>query len=53
MFDEYFLLTMTEVEREAWIAFSSIVTKFLGNNKDPGHVNCCKYAREIEKSWGA
>jgi hypothetical protein len=26
---------MTEVEREAWIAFKSVVTKFLGNNKGP------------------
>jgi hypothetical protein len=38
MFDEDFLLTMTEVEREAWIAFKSVVTKFLGNNKDPDYV---------------
>jgi hypothetical protein len=38
MFDEDFLLTMTEVERVAWIAFSSVVTKFLGNNKDPDYV---------------
>jgi hypothetical protein len=35
MFDEDFLLTMTEVEREAWIAFKNVVSKFLGNNKDP------------------
>jgi hypothetical protein len=35
MFDEDFLLTMTKVEIEAWIAFRSVVTKFLGNNKDP------------------
>jgi hypothetical protein len=37
-FDEDFLLTMTEVETEAWIAFRSVVTKFLGNNKDPDNV---------------
>jgi hypothetical protein len=29
---------MTEVEREAWIAFRSVITKFLGNNKDPDYV---------------
>jgi hypothetical protein len=29
---------MTEVEREAWIAFKSVVTKFLRNNKDPDYV---------------
>jgi hypothetical protein len=37
MFDEDFLLTMTEVEREAWIAFKSVI-KFLGNNKDPDYL---------------
>jgi hypothetical protein len=36
MFDEDVLLTMTEVEVE--IAFNSVVTNFLGNNKDPGYV---------------
>jgi hypothetical protein len=34
MFDEDFPLTVTEVEREAWIDFRSVVTKFIGNNKD-------------------
>jgi hypothetical protein len=38
MFDEDFLLTMTEVEREDWTAFKRVVTKFLGNNKDPDYV---------------
>jgi hypothetical protein len=38
MFEEDFLLTMAEVEREAYIAFKSVVTKFLGNNKDPDYV---------------
>jgi hypothetical protein len=38
MFDKDFLLTMTEVEREAWIAFKSVVTKFLGSNKDPDYL---------------
>jgi hypothetical protein len=38
MFDEDVLLTMTEVERGAWIAFKSVVTKFLGNNKEPDYV---------------
>jgi hypothetical protein len=33
VFDEDFFLTMTEVEREAWIAFKSVVTKLLGNKK--------------------
>jgi hypothetical protein len=38
MFDEDFLLTMPEVEREAWIALKSVVTKSLGNNKDPDYL---------------
>jgi hypothetical protein len=38
MFNEYLLLTMTEVEREAWIAFKSVVSKFLGNNNDPDYI---------------
>jgi hypothetical protein len=38
MFDEGFPFTMTEVEREAWIAFKSVVPKFLGNNKDSDYV---------------
>jgi hypothetical protein len=38
MINEDFLLTMTEVEREAWIALKSAVTKFLRNNKDPDYV---------------
>jgi hypothetical protein len=38
MFDEDLLLTITEVEREACIAFKRVVTKFLGNNKDPQYV---------------
>jgi hypothetical protein len=37
-FDEDFLLTMTKVETEAWKAFKSVVTKFLGNNKDTDYV---------------
>jgi hypothetical protein len=29
---------MTEFERETWITFESVVTKFLGNNKDLDYV---------------
>jgi hypothetical protein len=46
MFDEDFLLTVTDVEREAWIAFKSVVTKFLGN-KDPDYVTTV--ANTLEK----
>jgi hypothetical protein len=33
MFDEDFLPKVTEVERAAWIAFRSVVTKFLGKTR--------------------
>jgi hypothetical protein len=36
--DDNFLLTMSEVEREAWTAFQSVIRNFLGNNKDPHYV---------------
>jgi hypothetical protein len=29
---------MTEVEREVWIGFRSVATKFLGNKKEPDYV---------------
>jgi hypothetical protein len=38
MFDKDFLLTTTEIEREAWLVFKSVVTKLLGNNKEPDFV---------------
>jgi hypothetical protein len=38
IFDEVFLLTTTEVETEAWIAFKSVVTKIVRNKKDPDYV---------------
>jgi hypothetical protein len=38
MFDEDFLLTMTKVERQCWIALKIVVTKFLGNSKGPNYV---------------
>jgi hypothetical protein len=47
MFDEDFLLTMTELERDAWIAFKRVVAKLLGNNKDPDYVTI--FANMLEK----
>jgi hypothetical protein len=52
IFDEDFLLTMTEVEREAWIAFRRVVTKFLGNSKDPDCVTVVANVLEIFKVLG-
>jgi hypothetical protein len=52
MFDEDFLLTMTEVEREAWIVFKRAVTKFLGNNKGPDCVTIIANVLEKFKVLG-
>jgi hypothetical protein len=51
-FGENFLLTMTKVEREAWIAFQTVVTKLLGNNKDPDYVTIFAYMLEKFKVLG-
>jgi hypothetical protein len=52
MFDEDFLLTMTEVDREAWIAFRSVLHSSWGNNKDPGYVTIVANMREKFKVLG-
>jgi hypothetical protein len=51
MFDEDFLRTVTEIEREAWIAFRNIVTKFLVNNKDPDYVTIVANMLEKFNLW--
>ncbi|KRZ79249.1 hypothetical protein T10_10457, partial [Trichinella papuae] len=33
--DKMFSSTMTQVEEEAWVAFTNVVSGFLGNKKDP------------------
>jgi hypothetical protein len=53
IFDEDFLLAMTEVEREAWIAFKSVVTKFLRNNNDPENLLLLQICWINSKCWGA
>jgi hypothetical protein len=52
MLDGYFLLTMTEVERETWIPFRSVVTKLLGNNKDPDYITIVANMLETFKVLG-
>jgi hypothetical protein len=52
MSNEDFRFTMTEVEREAWIIFKSVVTKFLGNNKDPDYVtNVANMLEKFKVLW--
>jgi hypothetical protein len=53
MFDEDFLVRITEVERKAWIAFKSVVIKFLGNNKDTDYVTISANMLEKFKALGA
>jgi hypothetical protein len=43
---------MTEVEREAWMVFRSVVAKFLGNNKDPDYVTIVANMLENFKALG-
>jgi hypothetical protein len=52
IFEEDFLLTVNEVEREDWIAFSSVFTKFLGNNKGPDYVTIVANMLEKFKDLG-
>jgi hypothetical protein len=52
IFDEDFLLKMTEFERKAWIALKNVVNKFLGNNKDPDYVNIVANVPENFKVFG-
>jgi hypothetical protein len=52
MFDVVFLLMMTESEREASIAFKSVVTTFLGNNKNPDYVTVVAVMLEISEVLG-
>ncbi|KRY36154.1 hypothetical protein T01_6428 [Trichinella spiralis] len=33
--DKMFSSTMTQVEKEAWVAFTNVVSEFLGKKKDP------------------
>jgi hypothetical protein len=44
---------MTEVEREAWIAFKSVVTKFLGDSNDSDYVTTVANLLEKFKVLGA
>ena len=37
--DLQFLSTMTDVEKNAWLSFTEVISKFLGNTKDPDYKN--------------
>jgi hypothetical protein len=52
MFDEDFLLTMTEVETQTRKDFKGVVTKFLGNNKESDCVTVVANMREKVKVLG-
>jgi hypothetical protein len=54
MSDADFLLTMTEVERETWIAFNSVVTKFLGGKtRTLPALLLLHLCYRSSKTWGA
>lgn len=42
MADPQFITTMTDPQREGWIAFKEVIEKFLGNNKDPNYKQIVK-----------
>ena len=35
--DQTFINTMTDPQKEGWIAFKEVIQKFLSNNKDPNY----------------
>jgi hypothetical protein len=47
MFDEDFLLTMAEVEREAWIGFKVLLPSSWGTTRTVTTLLLLQYAREI------
>ena len=50
--DPLFLATMTDVEKNAWLSFLEVVSKFLGNIKAPDYEkNCGKYADLFQGTW--
>jgi len=40
--DPLFITTMTNPQREGWIAFKEVITKFLDHNKDPNYKQIVK-----------
>ena len=40
--DPQFVSTMTDVEKKAWLSFEEVVSKFLGNTKDPDYQSIVK-----------
>jgi hypothetical protein len=43
---------MNEIERRVWIAYKSVVTKFLENNTDPDDITIVANMLEILKVLG-
>ena len=52
LFDVNFESTMTLNEKEAWVLFKQVVTKFLGNEKDSVYVSIVAYMLQKFKKLG-
>lgn len=52
MTDQLFINTMTDPQKEGWIAFKQVIEKFLGNNKDPNYKQIVDRMLEAFKSLG-
>lgn len=52
MTDEHFQDILGVSEKDAWIAFKSVVTNFLGNKKSPDYVNIVQNCIETYKKLG-
>lgn len=50
--DEHFTETMTELERNAWLAFKNIVKDFLGNTRAPNYIEIVQQLLESFKKLG-
>lgn len=51
--DTHFQDLLNDIERNAWLAFKSVVANFLGNYKTPDHVNVVKNCISAYKQLGA
>lgn len=52
MFNHNFEITISTLEKEAWILFKDVVTKFLDNVKESNHETYrTLHDRNVNKSW--
>lgn len=52
MVDSQFITTMTDPQKELWIAFKEVIENFSGNNKDPNYNQILKRILKAFQSLG-